>query len=230
LLIGFCKKNKHANLAKALRSGCAPLCDVRAVASAAAVWGSVDCIRALAQAGFDINETIDSYGNTAILSLCKSPLVKSAEKVAALRALLKMGASLSIHKRCLHAAVVSEQDPSITECLLHGGFSPNALNLAKETALELAVVHNRPREQRLLLDHGANPDAAVEAALTVTNGPAMRTLVSMGAKIPPLFDLVACKRDPIYFGRANLDMLVSSMQCCHLERRLSLLLMIQTDH
>jgi hypothetical protein len=93
-----------------------------------------------------------------------------------------------------------------------------------------SVLLSDPVELSVSADCAEVLPAAVEAALTVTNGPAMRTLVSMGAKIPPLFDLVACKRDPIYFGRANLDMLVSSMQCCHLERRLSLLLMIQTDH
>jgi hypothetical protein len=45
----------------------------------------------------------------------------------------------------------------------------------------------------------------------------------MGARIPEEYEYVASKRDPVYFGRKNIDVLVSAICYPHLERRLCLL-------
>ncbi|KPI93633.1 Protein fem-1-like A [Papilio xuthus] len=117
----------------------------------AAVAGRVPVLRALVEAGADLNACSDS-GSTPVRSACFMTRVEAVEF------LVERGAD--IHRpnhnggTCL---INSVQSPRLLKLLLGRGAKVDACDMQRKTALHYAVQEQRVEAARLLLQHGANP-------------------------------------------------------------------------
>lgn len=136
----------------------------------AAVSGHLEVVRALADAGADVNAASDS-GSTPVRSAC------FMTHLPVVRFLVQRGAD--IHRpnhnggTCL---INSVQSVSLCAFLLEHGAEVDARDTQLKTVLHYAIQEHRVETARLLLDHGADPHLASRAG-----DDALRTACLKGA-------------------------------------------------
>lgn len=137
---------------------------------AAAVAGRLDVLRALADAGADLNAASDS-GSTPVRSAC------FMTHLDVVQFLVARGADLQRPNHnggtCL---INSVQSVGLCKFLLEHGAEVNACDMQLKTALHYAIQEHRVETARLLLEHGADP-----AVRSRAGDDALRTACLKGA-------------------------------------------------
>ena len=133
----------------------------------AIVRGNTDMVRALCDAGADVNLKGKSHMEVADLSPLYLAIVY--DRVEAVKELLEFGAELDA---LLGVAVRSRKDMKIAKMLLSAGANPNIVthgNGVDATPLMIAVLHNDIEFARMLVSAGADLEVADQLNFTALN-------------------------------------------------------------
>lgn len=148
----------------------------------AANFAPVDLVKAMIEAGFDVNAQ-SSNGNTALISGAKRPEI--------LQALLEAGADANIAnsegKTALTRAVGSNAEESI-RVLAQSGLDVKGTATGDFSYLTYAAAHNKEKSIRALIECGANPNAKdagglspLRRAMEADQAKAIKVLAELGA-------------------------------------------------
>lgn len=159
-LIYNCKAGEHMRVKAAILAG-VPVNGVdfsgRGPLVVAAHHGKIECVKALLEAGADINM---ECATSTDLSWKISPLMASVENLEIMKLLISKGARVNQHEpelgyTALHIASLHGNHLSVEE-LLKAGANINAKNALNYTPLMKAAEEGNLKTVQVLLSHGAN--------------------------------------------------------------------------